>query len=213
MNNFFDKIFCINLDSRPDRWQSATEEFAKHSLQVERIAGIDGSKMNLDFPPEIKEGAVGCALSQFFAIKYAKQLGLNNFLLLEDDIQFEDNINNVFEEYVKEVPEDWDMLYLGGQHFHGMNLQQVSENVYKCEYTLAAHSVAFRSTVFDRFIDKLVDITKPCDVHYAESHKEINAYVFIPHLTWQRNSYSDIEKVNVDYTFLKHHRYPQWGKP
>ena len=44
--------------------------------------------MNLDFPPEIKEGAVGCALSQFFAIKYAKQLGLNNFLLLEDDIQF-----------------------------------------------------------------------------------------------------------------------------
>jgi glycosyl transferase family 25 len=213
MNNFFDRIFCVNLDSRPDRWKSAVEEFEKHSLQVERIPGIDGSKMNLDFPPEIKEGAVGCALSQFFAIKYAKQLGLNNFLLLEDDIQFEDNINNIFDEYVKEVPEDWDMLYLGGQHYHGMNLQQISEHVYKCEYTLAAHSVAFKSTVFDRFINNLIDITKPCDVHYAESHKEINAYVFIPHLTWQRNSYSDIEKVNVDYTFLKHHRYPQWGKP
>jgi GR25 family glycosyltransferase involved in LPS biosynthesis len=213
MNNFFDRIFCVNLDSRPDRWKSAVEEFEKHSLQVERIPGIDGSKMNLDFPPEIKEGAVGCALSQFFAIKYAKQLGLNNFFLLEDDIQFEDNINNIFDEYVKEVPEDWDMLYLGGQHYHGMNLQQISEHVYKCEYTLAAHSVAFKSTVFDRFINNLIDITKPCDVHYAESHKEINAYVFIPHLTWQRNSYSDIEKVNVDYTFLKHHRYPQWGKP
>jgi len=213
MNNFFDRIFCINLDSRPDRWESAAEEFEKHSLQVERIPGIDGSKMNLDFPPEIKEGAVGCALSQFFSVKYAKQLKLNNFLLLEDDVQFEDNINDIFEKYITEVPNNWDMLYLGGQHFHGMNLQQVSEHVYKCEYTLAAHSVAFRNTIFDRFIDSLIDITKPCDVHYAESHKEINAYVFIPHLTWQKNSFSDIEKVNVDYTFLKHHRYPQWGKP
>jgi GR25 family glycosyltransferase involved in LPS biosynthesis len=213
LESYFDKIFCINLDSRSDRWESATEEFKKHSLQVERIPGIDGSKMNLDFPSEIKEGAVGCALSQFFAIKYAKQLGLNKFLLLEDDIEFDENINELFSQYIHEVPSNWDMLYLGGQHFHGMNLQQVSEHVYKCEYTLAAHSVAFNSTVFDRFIGKLIDITKPCDIHYAESHKEINAYVFIPHLTWQKNSYSDIEKVQVDYTFLKHHRYPQWGKP
>ena len=213
LNDYFDGIFCINLDSRPDRWNQAQEEFTKHSIDVERISGIDGSKMNLDFPPEIKEGAVGCALSQFFAIKYAKQLNLRDFLLLEDDIEFHENINELFSEYISEVPFDWDMLYLGGQHFHGMNLQKVSEHVYKCEYTLAAHSVAFKHTVFDRFIDKLIDITKPCDIHYAESHKEINAYVIIPHLTWQRESYSDIEKVNVDYTFLKQHRYPQWGRP
>lgn len=213
LTDYFDRTFCINLDSRSDRWEEAQKEFVKHSFNVERVPGIEGSKMNLDFPPEIKEGAVGCALSQFFCIKYAKQLGLDTFLLLEDDIQFDENVNELFDQYIKEVPSDWDMLYLGGQHFHGMNLQQVSEHVYKCEYTLAAHSVAFNGKVFDRFIDKLIDITKPCDVHYAESHKEINAYVIIPHLTWQRNSYSDIEKVNVDYTFLKHHRYPQWGRP
>jgi len=213
LTDYFDRTFCINLDSRPDRWEEAQKEFAKHSFNVERVPGIEGAKMNLDFPPEIKEGAVGCALSQFFCIKYAKQLGLNSFLLLEDDIQFDENVNELFTQYITEVPSDWDMLYLGGQHFHGMNLKQVSDHVYKCEYTLAAHSVAFSSKVFDRFIDKLIDITKPCDVHYAESHREINAYVIIPHLTWQRNSYSDIEKVNVDYTFLKHHRYPQWGKP
>lgn len=211
--SYFDKVFCINLDSRLDRWESATEEFEKHSLEVERIPGIDGSKMNLDFPDEIKEGAVGCALSQLFAIKYAKQLKLNKFLLLEDDIEFDENINELFSQYILEVPAKWDMLYLGGQHFHGMNLEQVSEHVYKCEYTLCAHSVAINCTVFDRFIDTLINITKPCDVHYAESHKEIDAYVFIPHLTWQKKSYSNIEKANVDYSFLKNHRYPQWGKP
>lgn len=213
LTDYFDKTFCINLDSRPDRWKSAVKEFEKHSLNVERVSGIEGAKMNLDFPPEIKEGAVGCALSQFFCIKYAKQLGLNKFLLLEDDVVFNDNINELFSKYILEVPPKWDMLYLGGQHFNGMNLKQVSEHVYKCEYTLAAHSVAINNTVFDRFIDRIINITKPCDVHYAESHREIDAYVFIPHLTWQTNSYSDIEKFNVDYTFLKNHRYPQWGKP
>ena len=213
LTDYFSKAFCINLDSRPDRWEEVQKEFAKHFLCVERIPGIEGSKMNLDFPPEIKEGAVGCALSQFFCIKYAKQLGLNSFLLLEDDVEFDQNLNQLFNQYISEVPPNWDMLYLGGQHFHGMNLQQVSEHVYKCEYTLSAHSVAFSSKVFDRFIDRLINITKPCDVHYAESHRELNAYVFVPHLTWQRESYSDIEKFNVDYTFLKQHRYPQWGKP
>jgi GR25 family glycosyltransferase involved in LPS biosynthesis len=214
LNDYFDRIFCINLDSRPDRWKDVQEEFHKIEIDVERIVGINGSKMNLDFPPEIKEGAVGCALSQLFALKLAKQYELDTFLLLEDDIEFDLNINEKFKNiYLNQVPNDWDMLYLGGQHYHGMNLQQVTENVFKCEYTLCAHSVAFKYTVFDRFIDKLIDITKPCDVHYAESHKEINAYVIVPHLTWQKNSYSDIEKFNVDYTFLKNHRYPQWGKP
>lgn len=213
LNDFFDKIYCINLDERKDRMIEASKEFSKHNLWVERVPGINGSKMNLDFPSEIKEGAVGCALSQLFTIKLAKQVKAKTFLLLEDDIEFDPELTTKFNKYYGEVPYNWDMLYLGGQHFHGMNLTQVSEHVFKCEYTLAAHSVAFKYTVYDRFINSLIDITKPCDVHYAESHKEINAYVIIPHLTWQRNSYSDIEKTNVDYTFLKQHRYPQWGKP
>lgn len=213
LNDYFDKIYCINLDKRRDRWESASLEFDKFNLKVERVSGIEGKSLNLEFPPEIKEGAVGCALSQLFTIKLAKQNNLDNFLLLEDDISFSEDLNQNFFKIKEEIPEDWDMLYLGGQHFHGMNLQKITDHVYKCEYTLAAHSVAFKNTVYDRFIEKLVDITKPCDVHYAESHKEINAYVIIPHLTWQRNSYSDIENTQVDYSFLKNHRYPQWGKP
>ena len=213
LNDYFDKIYCINLDDRKDRMVDAEKQFHKHDLSVERVPAIKGSNMNLDFPPEIKEGAVGCALSQLFTLKFAKQVNARTFLLIEDDIEFDEDLNDKFDKYYSEVPKDWDMLYLGGQHFHGMNLTQVSEHIFKCEYTLAAHSVAFKHTVYDRFIDKLIDITKPCDVHYAESHKEINAYVIVPHLTWQRESHSDIEGFNVDYSFLKNHRYPQWGKP
>lgn len=203
LNTRFDKIFCINLDQRRDRWENSLNEFQKYSLDVERIPGIDGSKINLDFPPNVHKGAIGCAITQLFVLKYAKQLNLNNFVLFEDDIEFHENSNILFSEYLEEVPEDWDMIYFGGQHLYGRNLKRVSEHVFKCEYTLTAHSVAIRNTVFDRFIDSLIDISKPCDMHYAESHKDINAYVFIPHLTWQKRSYSNILNQEVDYTFLK----------
>jgi glycosyl transferase family 25 len=214
LNEYFDKIFCINLDSRPDRWKEAKEQFDGLQINVERISAIKGTDLNLDWPPEIKEGAVGCSLSHLFVMKMAKHLQLNNYLVLEDDIEFDENFNEKFLDiYENQVPKDWDMLYLGGQHFHGMNLQQISENVFKCEYTLTTHSFAVKNTVYDLFINKLIDITKPCDVHFAESHKHINAYVIIPHLTWQGQSYSDVENANVDYTFLKQHKYPQWGRP
>lgn len=213
LNDYVDAIYCINLDDRKDRWIECQKEFSKFNLSVERISAIKGSGMNLDFPTEIKEGAVGCALSQLFTLKLAKQNNLNSFLLLEDDIEFDVDINSKFNSFYREIPNDWDMIYLGGQHYHGMNLLKITDNIYKCEYTLCAHSVIFKNTIYDRFIDKLIDITKPCDVHYAESHKEINAYVIIPHLTWQRKSYSDIENAEVHYEFLKHFRYPQWGKP
>lgn len=214
LNDYFEKIYCINLDDRPDRWKSSKEQFDKNNIVVERVSAIRGSDLNLEWPEEIKEGAVGCSLSHLFVMKMAKHLELKNYLILEDDVEFDEDFNSKFSEiYEKQVPSDWDMLYLGGQHFHGMNLEQISENVYRCEYTLTTHSFAVNHTVYDKFIGKLIDITKPCDVHFAEEHKNINAYVIIPHLTWQSQSFSDVENVNVDYTFLKHHRYPQWGRP
>jgi len=213
LNDYFEKIYCINLDSRKDRWVEVQKKFEKNNIEVERISAVEGSKLNLDFPPEIKEGAVGCSLSHLFAMKIAKQLGLKNYLIFEDDVEFVENFCEKFDGIKDQIPDNWDMLYLGGQHFHGMNLQKITENIFKCEYTLTTHSFAIKDTVYDLFIDKLIDITKPCDIHFAEQHKNINAYVILPHLTWQSNSYSDVEKSHVDYTFLKHHRYPQWGKP
>ena len=84
LNDYVDAIYCINLDDRKDRWDEAAKQFVKHNLWVERVSGIKGSDMNLDFPPEIKEGAVGCALSQLFALKLAKQNRLKKFLRSEE---------------------------------------------------------------------------------------------------------------------------------
>ena len=49
LNQYFDKIYCVNLDRRPDKWAEAVEEFKKNNMEVERFAAIDGQ--TLQMPP------------------------------------------------------------------------------------------------------------------------------------------------------------------
>jgi len=207
MNDFFDRIFCLNLDSRPERWENVCTELAKHNLEVERISAIDGKKCQKPPDIKIKDGAYGSLLSQFFILKYAQHLGLKNFLFLEDDVEFHEDINNYFNHVKNEIPDDWDMLYLGGNHYPGQNLEKITEHVYRCECTISIHAVAFNAKIFETMIHKITDISQNVDIHYALSQSNINAYVAIPHLAWQKAGYSDIEEEHRDYYWLKQHSY------
>lgn len=202
VNDFFDRVFCINLDSRPDRWQQSSMLFQQLGIDVERIPAVQGTATNLNWPFPLKAGAIGCSMSHLFALKYAKQLSLKNFLILEDDVEFVEDFNYKFDIVIDQVPSNWDILYLSGNHHLGPNLRQVAADIWQCEYTLATHSIAINHSVFDYFINTIIDLTKPCDVHYAESHRSFNAYVVQPHLTGQRSGFSDVEGINVDYKFI-----------
>ena len=54
-----------------------------------------------------------------------------NILVLEDDILFCDNFKNKLIKYYEQVPEDWDIIYLGGSRMRGT---KISENILKLVY-------------------------------------------------------------------------------
>lgn len=194
-NIFFEKAFCINLDRRNDRWLSAKRQFDLLGLQVDRIQAVDGSLINLDLQPISDSigtpGALGCSLSHLFIMKMAKYLKLKNYIVFEDDIEFEENFLYKFTKiFNNEIPKNWDVLYLGGHHVK--NPTKISENVYKCNYTVTTHAIAFNESVYDFFIEKLNDLSKPCDVHFADAQHNFNCYTIHPPLCWQSYNYSDI---------------------
>lgn len=199
VNDFFSKVFCLNLDSRQDRWQETSKLLSDHNIEAERIPAIRGSMLNIPGAG----GVVGCALSHLFMLKYAQQLKLDNYLVFEDDIELAHKFNEKFELGIKEVPADWDLLYLGGNHMFGPRpLPRVSEHVYRCQFTVTTHAIAIRHTVYDRFINTIIDVTQPCDVHFARAQSQLNAYVLMPHLVSQRPDYSDVQNQPMDYSFL-----------
>jgi glycosyl transferase family 25 len=70
-------VYVINLDRRTDRLTEITEELNKIGLPFKRFSAIDR-----------KPGILGCGLSHLAVLKEARERGLKNVLIFEDDFTF-----------------------------------------------------------------------------------------------------------------------------
>lgn len=214
INDFFDKIYCINIERRIDRWESSSKEFEKYGLIVEKFSAVDGNtdNYNLGYP---YDNELAGAISHLNAIKKAKELNLKNVLILEDDVEFIDNLNHLFPFFIKQVPNDWDGLNFGGNHIGG--LLNVTINLSKMIRSYALHAYGINCKAYDSVIvhmencinnviqngKNVIKTSVAADFFMADLHNHLNFYCFIPHLAWQKEDYSDIQKTKVNYNFLK----------
>ena len=204
MVNQFKNKFCINLDHRKDKWEQCQEEFKKHNiLDVNRFSAIYGNPDNL--PHNMQQEPIltniGVTLSHLRILEYAEKNKLDNVLIFEDDIVFVDDFNQKFDSYFSEIPNDWDMIYFSGTNVGG--LESVTENIWRTFGTLTAHSYIIKNSVFRLFIDKFKKLENVGDFTFAENHQYIKAYIYLPHITYQRAGISDIQGDYVDYDFIK----------
>ena len=201
LNDYFDKIFCINLDRREDRWLECEKQFNKENIIVERISGIDGNPNNI--VTSLSDGAVGCTLSHLKVVAISYQYKMDNILIFEDDVELTEDINSKFNQYINQVPADWGLLYFGGNH-NNEPLVKINENVSLINNTYTTHAYAINKKVFLDLINIFADVKDVCDVLLTDIQKKYNnSYVFQPHLAWQRSGYSDVLNVETDYNFLK----------
>jgi len=207
LNDYFEKIVCINLDKRQDRWDKVIDECSKHSIKIERFSAIDGDF--LSSRSYLKQGELGCALSHLKIIEKAKNENLKNILILEDDVEFDADVNKKFFDYIVNLPE-WDFLYLGANHALNNKCMsasespvKVSENIYKLKEAYSMHCYAVQCSFFDKVLNFQNNLHAPIDVLYSQLHKQSRSYVIYPSLAWQAEGFSDIQKKYVDYDFLK----------
>lgn len=214
INEYFDKIYCINIDRRTDRWEECLKEFEKHNLNVERFSAVDGNTENysLGYP---YDNELAGAISHLNVVKEAKKLNLSKVLILEDDVQFSDNVNTLFLNYIEQLPLNWDGINFGGNHIGG--LLTISQNVTKMRRSYALHAYGLNNKSYDQIIDymenKIDNVVKngrsviresvAADFFMADLHSRLNFYCFRPHIAWQKEDYSDIQRTKVNYDFLK----------
>ena len=198
LTDYFEKTYCINLDRRLDRWLKVLDEFKKHKFgKVERFSAIDGN--NLINNTKLLNGELGILETHIELIKKSKENNLKNILIFEDDVYFSTDINKI-ENYIKNIPNNWDMIYFGGNHTYGSPLEKIKENVYKLNYTVSLHCVALKSTIFDEVLSILEKKEKQVDNYYTEIQKKYNCYGFYPNLAFQSKDFSDIQNKIVDYS-------------
>ena len=197
INAYFDKVYCINLDKRYDRWHETRLELGKFGIDCERVSAVAG---NPGVSSPMRSGAVGCAMSHLKVCEMAKSAGFKKILILEDDVVFCDDFDKLFETYVAQVPSDWKLLYAGGNHLGSYNVFPFSTNVVRINNTYTTHFVGLDCVIFDEMIDRVPrDLTKPIDQIYAEWQRKHPSFCITPHLVWQRAGYSDIDEAYRDY--------------
>jgi len=147
VERFFGRVVCVNLDRSPDRWKEFLRDLPVDWPfgEVERFAAIDGQKCP---PPHWFRGgasAWGCNQSHRALIEDALNRGLESILLLEDDAICRANFLKRWESFVAELPDDWDLLYLGGQHIvQNRMIERISRQVYRPYNVNRTHAWALR---------------------------------------------------------------------
>jgi GR25 family glycosyltransferase involved in LPS biosynthesis len=94
LSKYFDKIYVINLDRRPDRYESFKTEMCKFGIKnIEKFSAIDGNLITQN-NVKLLAGEIGILQSHLTIIKKCKEEGLNNVLIMEDDVFFSDEIDD-----------------------------------------------------------------------------------------------------------------------
>lgn len=205
----FDKIYVINLASRPDRLREMGQQLRAIGLSFEspavalfpavRIAGKGGFR---------SAGVRGCFLSHLGVLKNASQEGHQRIAIFEDDLSFHaDFPARIVEVGEKLKAHDWSIFY-GGHHTEGAQLPPGSDcQPVPAEIAIqSAHFVAFRGPVIELTTAYLEAMLLrraghpdggPMDVDGAYSwfrrnHAELLTCLAVPPLGFQRASRSDL---------------------
>jgi glycosyl transferase family 25 len=204
LSKYFDKIYCINLDRRTDRWEETLIELKKWGLEdkVTRFSAVDGSTIP-QINNKINKGELGLVETHIKIITEAKNNNYKNILILEDDITFTDEITKI-EFYFEQLPKTWEILWFGGNHntHVGATINKINENILKCHQTYSTHSIAFNEKIYDLVLNLLEKKEKPVDVYYSDIQKIYECYSFYPSIALQRPSYSDIQNRMQDNRWL-----------
>ena len=216
----FEYVCVINLDSRPDRWETMQAQFAKLGIEnVHRFSAVSFDKLENSPPPNnLRDYAMtrlqrkneagnaehqikamwGCLSSHVGVIEYAKAQKWPYVLILEDDCEFEYYVKKVMHLVAKQIDSlDWDLLYLGGNQKKYGRRQSVARNLLSASGVTLTHAYIVNASIYDKIIHEAPKAGMTIDDYYAKSlQKEVKTLLVTPQVAFQApDDVSDISQV------------------
>lgn len=188
-NQVFEKVVVINLARRTDRLASITEQLNAHNIEFERFEAIDGQELGVS-------GVAACVMSHRAVIEKYKDC--QSLFIFEDDAELKPDFALLWDRFIANLPDDWQMLYLGCNRIES---NPVADGVGRLLQGVATHAYGAKQTIFDDLI-RVSKATNPIDISYMQMQVLVPTYVALPTMVGQVAGFSDIEQSFTDYTFL-----------
>lgn len=190
-----DKIYLINLPHRVDRLRVAKMQFAKAGISNYTVfPAIDARKLGIKGVVEDNQGLIGCFLSHYFILQGALLNGYKRIAIFEDDVLMVEYFKTKFSHGISQVPDKWQMLYLGYYERTGAAKVQVSENVTIPKNTWGTHAYMVQNDGIEIMYDNLQSIRSHIDVQISEDIvPKMYTYCISPAICYQSGIKSDIQ--------------------
>lgn len=218
--------YLINLDERLDRYKNSIT-LLKDLKVVSNVKRVSAFNTYIDEGlSKVENARINCALSHFLCMQSGWAAKNEFTLVLEDDFERAydfDNLNTELEILINELPNDWDVLFLGANLYNnGLTpaVSSFSNLLYKMNYGVGMHAVLYSwkgLEILRKHILGIDSLSKWIKINVAVDvwlSKQIlpNLKTYIPkkHLFTQRESYSNIEHRFVDYKEELHDKMNQW---
>lgn len=202
--NLFERVYVINLNSRPERWEAFKKRLPEDwpFQPPERFPGIDGKLVPHPVWWKSGPGGWGCHRTHTRIHEECLNNGVNSVLICEDDAVFVPDFTEKVESFIKHLPDDWEIVYFGGQHIQQeLRLpRKVNDWVYQPFNVNRNHLVGLRGRraleLYFRHLTNYPDWKLPhhTDHRLGELHKTSPSGLYCPRewLAGQAEGHSDI---------------------
>lgn len=200
LDQYFDKIAILTLDPDTPRCKRAISRLAELTDRLEVTPAIRGDELYPANWYRSGNGAWGCLQSHIRVAQDAWLEKRENYLVFEDDVVFDRQFDQLLPEFMEAVPENWDQLYLGGQHRSAA--RSVNAAVYEPRRINRTHAFAVRRGAIPEFLNHVTDhgdhiragYAKHIDHRLEDAHQNRRWVTYTPSwwLVGQGENYSGI---------------------
>jgi hypothetical protein len=183
-----ERAFVISLPFRDDRLNNFFRQTKSITSlpEVEVWPAIHGDTC---CPPDswtAGNGAWGCYKSHLNILEYCLNNGISSYIVFEDDAQFKHDFEDKYSTFMKEVPSDWQQIYLGGdlQHWQTHPPIKVSDNVYRPYNVNRTHCFLVSRSgmlpIYQHISDLPFRAEEHIDHHLGRWHEDYRNNVYCP---------------------------------
>ena len=190
------KVFVIHYKKLIDRKNHILEQFKRHNITDYEFIEIDRDELEEKhisiFIENYSKSQIAISQSHFYAYKQISD-NYDNGLIFEDDVILSDDFTNIFNKYITQLPENFDMLFIGdGCNLH-IEKHKLIPNKYiyeKCLYpTDWGGDGAGRCT--DSYL-----VNKKCAKELCEYINNLESKIYLP-IDWWLNIPAREKKFKV----------------
>lgn len=189
----FDRVYLINLRRRPDRLTNFRQLQRQHQWELPEptvFPAIDGDKVGVPSWFRSGGGAWGCLRSHCAILEQAVMDGTDTVVVMEDDVTWMPHCWALLAKWIKEVPQDWQQLMLGGQHITPPS--KITDTLWRCNNTQRTHAYALKGGGIKSLLKCWYSCNTHCDWKMGEWQGNVKSYCPNNFFFGQCGSSSDI---------------------